>query len=75
MIKNIFKKLQSEGINCKIVKMYNGDDAIMCDTNYDGLYPNKETFQLQDKIKKLIKRYQVIIESRGYNTALLIKVK
>jgi hypothetical protein len=75
MIKNIFKKLTNNNINCKIVKMCNGNDAIMCDTNYKGLYPTKETFELQNKIKKLIKRYNVNIESRGYDTALLITIK
>lgn len=75
MLTRVFQKLTDAGINCKMVKMCDRTEAIMCSTDYEGLYPTKEVFTLHDRIKKLIKRYNVTAEARGCYTGLLIKVK
>jgi hypothetical protein len=72
-MKNLIKWLQENNFKFRLVTMSDGKNGVMIDTNYDGMYPTKETYTKHDIIKKKCSRLKgLITESRGFHTALLV---
>jgi hypothetical protein len=47
---NMIKWLSDNGFKFETVRMTNGTNGILVDTNYNGMYPTKETWTQQDTI-------------------------
>ena len=70
----LVKKLESAGIHSKPITLVYGDkrvNGIKINTEYEGLYPDSETFNIIHKVEN-IGGNNFKYEPRGYYTALYI---
>lgn len=73
MNKNLIKALEEQGFEFKNITMTSGKNGVMVDTNYDGPYPPKETYEKIKDIENIVKRYkQYKTQTRGFYTAVLV---
>jgi hypothetical protein len=75
-MKNLISWLLTKGYQFRPVTMTDGCVGIMIDTNYDGVYPPKEVYQMHGEIIKKVSRLKGLrAESRGFDTAMLVTIK
>lgn len=73
-MKNIKKWLKENNFTFEEIRLTDGTTGIMVDTNYEGLYPTRETFRKINMIENKCKRFKKITtKTRGHYTAVLIK--
>ena len=73
-MKNIEKWLGKNGYTFRKDRFIDGRDVLIIDTDYTGLYPGEEQFNILNTIRKYISKYHSgrTVESRGYYTAIYI---
>ena len=72
-MKNIKKWLLENNFKYRDITLTEGTVGLMVDTNYQGLYPTKESLNKIRLIENKCKRFKKIkTETRGHYTAVLI---
>lgn len=69
--KRIIKNLNNEGYKAKPETLTDGSYIVVIDSNYDGAYPTKETFNILNDIRRKYEKHHKV-EARGYYTAIFI---
>ncbi len=71
---NIKKWLKDNKFSFEEVILTDGKIGIIVDTNYIGSYPTEKTYNKINMIESKCKRFKkIVMETRGYYTAVLIK--
>lgn len=69
--RKIINKLTLEGYKVKPETLTDGSYIVVIDSNYDGAYPTKETFNILNDIRRKYEKHHRI-EPRGHYTAIFI---
>lgn len=74
-IKQLEKKLCDAGYIARPIILQGNNktiEGLQVEHNYDGLYPNKEVFNICNELVKIANKYKFNIEHRGHYTATFI---
>ena len=74
-IKQLAKKLYNVGYITKPIILQKNDktvEGLKIEHDYDGLYPDKQTFNICNELVKIANKYKFNIEHRGHYTATFI---
>lgn len=73
-MKSLEKWLKNQGYKVQKIKLVGDVDCLEVDTDYTGMYPGKEQFEILNAIRQHVRRHykDLKVESRGYYTAVYI---
>lgn len=66
--------LKKKGYEVETIALTGNRTGLKIDTDYTGLYPGKEQFEVLETVRKQVKRFygDLTVESRGHYTAIYI---